>query len=104
MARSRLQERHDALHALCSAIEAESASAASRMAIREIIDLALSMSGLPPATFDILRLLEDRPRLGPLLLFACGTLEVEPMMRLAEGLPFSWAQLEMTAWATASEA
>lgn len=104
MAHSMLRTRNDALRELCSAIEAEPASAASRVAIREIIDLAVSLVGLPPATFDILRLIGGRPRLGPLLLFACSTLEVEPIIQLGEGLPFSWAQWEMSAWAAAAEA
>lgn len=74
----------------------------SRPIIREILDLALSLEGLPPATFDILGLVADQPTIGTLMLFAARESEVETIMRLPEGLPFAWPLVPRSAWEIAA--
>src|SRR3546814_17657214 len=62
---------------LCDQIGTNLTSAASRLAIKAIIDLALSLDGLPPATFDIFLKIETRPQLGPLMLFKASPSGIE---------------------------
>lgn len=65
---------------------------------RSIIDLVVSLGGLPPATFDVLKLVEDRPFLGPLLLFGAARAQIEPLLRLSEGLRMAWCLIPSTCW------
>jgi hypothetical protein len=69
-----------------------------------IAGLALSLKGLPPATFDVLALLAQRPALGPALLFTADAAALEALMRLEEGLPFTWVLVPEGAWRDARDA
>src|SRR3546814_609061 len=89
---------------LCDQIGTNLTSAASRLAIKAIIDLALSLDGLPPATFDIFLKIETRPQLGPLMLFQASPSGIEALIRLADGLPFCWATIPRRYWDAAAEA
>lgn len=89
------------LRDLGRAIAADPQSA--RPIIREILDLALSLDGLPPATFDILGLIADQPFIGTILLFAARESEVETIMRLPDGLPFAWPLVPRSAWEIAAQ-
>lgn len=75
-----------------------------RAIVRAAIDLALSLRGLPPSTFDVLRLLPDRPLFATMMLFQAAPEEVEPILRLAEGLPLAWPLLSAACWRAAEEA
>jgi hypothetical protein len=86
------------LEQLCDKVLADASSVEARSFIRQLIDLALSLDGLPPSTFDVLQLLAERPQLGPLMLFQASTEELEPVIRLAEGLPFAWWLISDEAW------
>ena len=89
------------LRDLCDAIVR--APLQMRSSIREILDLALSLDGLPPSTFDIFSLLAERPLIATLMLFAARESEVETVMRLSEGLPFAWPLAPPSAWKIAAE-
>lgn len=104
MAYESREDRLTALDELCSTIVEESSAPASRATLRSIVDLALSLRGLPPSTFDILMCLVTRPELGPLMLFEAASNEVEPLMRLADGLPFSWSIFPKRYWEAAARA
>ncbi len=71
---------------------------------RELVDLALSLDGLPPATFDALRLVGERPRLACAMVFGARRTELEPLLRLAEGLPFAWWLFPVECWRDAARA
>jgi hypothetical protein len=96
--------RGAALQDLCRAVVADPSADSSRVFVRQLIDLALSLDGLPPATFDALRLLCDQPLLGALMLFQARREELEPILRLAEGLPFAWWLIPHRCWYRAAEA
>lgn len=93
--------RLDALSLLCDEIVAE--PLAMRSTLREIIDLSLTLDGLPPATFDILGLIPERLEIGALMLFVARDSEVETIMRLSNGLPFSWSLIPHSIWNKAAQ-
>ena len=104
MSLSDWNERQAALESLGDEILLDPAAHHSRAFVRQLVDLALSLKGLPPATFDALRLLCDRPLLGALMLFQARRDEIELLLRLAEGLPFAWWLIPQRAWYAAAEA
>ncbi len=96
--------RRAALLAVLDRVLAAPALPANRDTIRAIVDLALSLDGLPPSTFDILTLIGERPLLGTTMLFFAGPSEVEPLMRLLEGIPTAWTLVPATFWEQAASA
>lgn len=98
------EERLAALDALCASIVRTPSAPESRAALRSIVELALSLKGLPPSTFDILLCLVTHPELGPHMLFEAASNELEPLMRLADGLPFSWSIFPKRHWEAAARA
>jgi hypothetical protein len=66
--------------------------------VRQITELALSLNGLPPSTFDILSLLRDESLLSAMLLFQASPDEIEPLMQLSEGLPLEWSLISSRCW------
>jgi hypothetical protein len=93
--------RHAALLALVD--EALADPLAGRGTVRATLDLALSLRGLPPSTFDVLRLLPQRPALAASMLMQAAPDEVEPVMRLGEGLPLAWPLVPADCWRPAEE-
>jgi hypothetical protein len=96
--------RTDALSALLDEALAEPTAGETRRLIRAMIDLAASLDGLPPATFDILMQICTRPLLGALMLFYAPSHELEPILRIAEGLPFTWSLTPADCWQKAAHA
>jgi hypothetical protein len=97
-------ERRDALLVLLDGMLAAPALPANRDMIRAIVNLALSLDGLPPSTFDILTLIKERPLLGTTILFFAAPSEVEPLMRLMEGIPAAWTLVPLNCWERAAAA
>lgn len=97
------QMRAVALRELYEDVAADPTGPASRKLVRQLIDLALSLDGLPPGTFDALRLVGDKPLLGPLMLYQARSEEIEPLLRLAEGLPFAWWLIPAANWDRAEQ-
>ncbi len=75
----------------------------SRAVIRSIVELAVSLDGLPPSTFDVFKQLETQPLLGPLMLFGANKSEIEPVLRLANNLRMAWCLIPQSCWAQAWE-
>lgn len=96
MAVSNRVGRLKALNTLCDQILTSPQE--MRGTLRDILDLILSLDGLPPATFDILGLLPERPEVAALILFVARQSEVEAVMRLSDGLPFAWSLIPRAAW------
>lgn len=96
--------RQEALRTLCDDALADPTSPSSRAFVRQVIELALSLDGLPPATFDVLQLICERPKLGALMIFLARRDEIEPLLRLEEGLPFAWCLVPRSAWYEAAAA
>ena len=94
--------RLSALKILCDGIVASPQK--MRETLRDILDLVLSLDGLPPATFDILSLIPERPQIGALILFVARQSEVKSVMRLSDGLPFAWPLVPRAAWDMAARA
>lgn len=94
--------RLGALRTLCDEIAASPQT--MRGTLRDILDLVLSLDGLPPATFDILGLIPERLQIGALILFVARQSEVEAVMRLSDGLPFAWPLVPRAAWEMAARA
>jgi hypothetical protein len=97
-------ERRAALLAVLDRVLAAPALPPNRDMIRAIVDLALSLDGLPPSTFDILTLIKERPLLGTTMLFFAAASEVEPLMRLLEGIPAAWTLVPSDCWDRAAAA
>lgn len=98
MANGDERERDLALANLCQAVLADPSNDESRAILRSIVDLAVSLHGLPPGTFDIFRKIASEPQLGPFLLFNAAEHEIESIVRLAEGLPFAWSTIPKSYW------
>lgn len=102
-----ISDRHDRLAALGQLAEtmlANPLADTSRRFVRQLIELGLSLRGLPPGTFDALSLLCDHRILGPLMLFQAREEEIEQLLRLSEGLPFAWWQSSVDDWTRAAHA
>lgn len=104
MAISDWHARQAALQETCREALANPLADSSRAFVRQIIDLALSLDGLPPATFDALLLLCEQPFLAALMLFQARREELESLLRLTEGLPFAWWLVGRDNWYRAAEA
>ena len=82
--------RLSALRILCDGIVASPQK--MRETLRDILDLVLSLDGLPPATFDILSLIPERPQIGALILFVARQSEV-----VVRNAAIGWPALRMAA-------
>lgn len=91
-------DRQANLAALIDSSLAAPSEPLSLKVFRSIIDLAVSLDGLPPATFDVLKLIEERPSLGPMLLFGAAPAQIEPLLRLSEGLRMAWSLVPSGCW------
>ncbi|MBX3569253.1 MAG: STY4851/ECs_5259 family protein [Rhizobiaceae bacterium] len=69
-----------------------------RAFVQSVIEIALSLDGLPSSTFDVLTLVSSRPRLATRMLFQVGEEQLPKLYRLSDGLPFAWEMLPAAAW------
>jgi hypothetical protein len=104
MAVGNWHKRQEALRACCDDALDDPTGQNCRAFVRELVDLAVSLDGLPPSTFDVFRQLRDRPQLAPYLLFFAGPGELEQVLRLADGLPFAWYLVPRRFWYEAASA
>jgi len=93
--------RQKALAGLCA--EAESQGPNAIPIIRAIIALTTKLDGLPPQTFDVLGVLTTRPLLAARLAFEATDAELDTVMALSDGLPFSWSTIGCAWWRKAEE-
>jgi len=96
-------ERSAVLAALVDRALADPGHEVSREIIRSIAKLAVSLNGLPPSTFDVFRLLETFPLLGPMILYGAAANEIEPILRLADNLKMAWCLVPQSYWKEAWE-
>lgn len=66
--------------------------------IKSIIALISSLNGLPPITFDPISLLNERPELGPFLLFHADKTNMLKIWSISDGLLFDWTMVPYQAW------
>jgi hypothetical protein len=97
-------QRISALIELCDELVLDPVSPSSRAIVRYVIDLAISLDGLPPSTFDIFMIIKDRPFLGCMMLFQALPAELDTLMRLSEGLPIAWTLVPASCWEDAARA
>lgn len=90
-------ERMERLGRLCDEMFAAPAGEC-RAFVQSVIEIALSLDGLPSSTFDILTLLSGKPRLATRILFQASEEQLPQLYRLSDGLPFTWEILSATAW------
>ncbi|MGY2733631.1 STY4851/ECs_5259 family protein [Sphingomonas sp. UYP23] len=102
-----VQEREPRLAAIVGLIDdtlGEPTSRESRELVKSATDLALSLDGMPPATFDVLALICDRPLLGTMMLFHAAAKDLDALVRLTEGLPMAWSLVHVRCWEEAAAA
>src|SRR3546814_5586853 len=78
-------------------------SSEATQTIRAVMDLALSLNGLPPQTFEIFSKFEIAGPLAPLLLYRCEEQHLSTILELFDGLCSSWSLLPIKAWDARSE-
>lgn len=66
--------------------------------IRAVMDLAVSLNGLPPQTFEIFGKFETAGPLAPLLLYRCEEQNLSAILELFDGVCSSWTLLPLQAW------
>ena len=103
MAQPLLQAREDLVR-LAEELAAEPMSSEATQTIRAVMDLALSLNGLPPQTFEIFSKFEIAGPLAPLLLYRCEEQHLSTILELFDGLCSSWSLLPIKAWDTAFQA
>ncbi|KAB0678452.1 hypothetical protein F6X38_15560 [Aureimonas leprariae] len=94
--------RNASLGAACASVLAAPDSPESRAFVRDLIQLALSLDGLPPSTFDVFLHLSRQPRLAATMLFEAAEKDVEALLRLSQGLPFDWSLVPAEDWSEAA--
>ncbi|MFC3174997.1 STY4851/ECs_5259 family protein [Novosphingobium bradum] len=72
--------------------------------IAELIALVVSLRGLPPATFAVLKLLPEHPGVLARMAFRALPAEREAVMALPDMLPLAWCTIPQDCWAEAGDA
>lgn len=98
------EELDAALSCFIQSILDDPSSKSAQKDIRSVIDLAYSLGGLPPMTFRIFALMNEKPEFGPHLLMHAGEKELASIVALADGLLFDWATVPQGSWQTARDA
>lgn len=96
--------RHAALQDFVDAIIKEPSCEKSVADIRDMIALAASLNTMPPATFDLFKMMNENPHYGPLMLMHSGRAEMQNVLALSDGLLFDWAMVPRECWKTAYDA
>jgi hypothetical protein len=99
-----LELAREDLALLAGDLAANPASPEAIQTIRAVLDLALSLNGLPPQTFEIFSKFEVAGPLAPLLLYRCEEQHLAAILELFDGLCSSWTLLPIGAWDTAFQA
>ncbi len=86
------------LNALVESICQDPLSQDASKALNAILELAVSLNGLPPQTFEIFRKLEVGSLIAPLLLYRCEEKHLTAVLEIFDGLPSSWTLLSLGAW------
>lgn len=92
------------LRSLAEGVVAEPATPEAAQTVRAVLDLALSLGGLPPQTFEIFAMLDIAGPLAPLMLYRCEEQAISTILELFDGLCASWTLLPVAAWEAAFQA
>lgn len=92
------------LTALLDSIQEDPHNQQAIKALSAIMELAVSLDGLPPQTFNIFKKLEYAGLISPLLLYRCEERHLTSLLELYDGLASSWTLLPKRAWEEAFEA
>jgi hypothetical protein len=71
--------------------------------VRQLVDLAVSLGGLSPATFDIFLVMAERPLLAARMAMMATDSQLPLVLALADGLPFLWPMVGRAAWQQAAK-
>lgn len=99
-----LEFAREDLTRLTGELAEDPASPQAAQTIRAVLDLALSLNGLPPQTFEIFSKFDVAGALAPLLLYRCEEQHLSAILELFDGLCASWTLLPINAWDTAFQA
>lgn len=99
-----LELARENLTRLANDFAADASSREAMQTIKAVLDLALSLNGLPPQTFEIFSKLEVAGPLAPLLLYRCEEQHLSSILELFDGLCSSWSLLPIKAWDAAFQA
>jgi hypothetical protein len=69
--------------------------------VGELVALAASLAGLPPATFRIFNLVTEHPQVLARMAMLAGPAERGAVMALADALPFAWCTIPIECWTLA---
>ncbi|WP_336950711.1 STY4851/ECs_5259 family protein [Sphingobium aromaticivastans] len=72
--------------------------------VTELVRLVVSLDGLAPSTFGVLRLLPENPLVLARMAFSAAPDERDAVLALSDALPFGWCLLPRTAWEQAFHA
>jgi len=103
MAQPLLQAREELVR-LADEFASEPTSTDAVLTIRAVMDLANSLNGLPPQTFEIFSEFEIAGPLAPLLLYRCEEQHLSGILELFDGLCSSWTLLPIEVWDAAFQA
>lgn len=92
------------LDALLENIQQDPQSKEASKALNAVMELAVSLDGLPPQTFNIFEKFESGGLVGPLLLYRCEERHLTALLELFDGLASSWTLLPKQAWDSAFQA
>jgi hypothetical protein len=96
---SEAAERAELLQTIISDCVADPSGEVGQPLLRSMVALASALDDLPPLTFEIFGLLAKHSELMVELVFACqSAAEIERVMQLERGLPFSWACAPVESW------
>jgi hypothetical protein len=68
-----------------------------------LLTLCSSLHGLPPGSFDVLRVLSSYPCVAARVALRASNDEMRPVLSIADGLPFAWFLIPVDAWRHAAK-
>lgn len=89
----------EALNAVLSAAAGDDPAAESTIGV--LLSLACSLHGLPPSSFEVLRLLPAHPAVLTRMLVTAPPGQLDAVMALSDALPFAWCTIPKICWDTA---
>lgn len=92
------------LQSLVQEIDCDPTTPEAGQTVQTVMQLALSMNGLPPQTFEIFNKFECAGALAPLLLYRCEEQYLSAILELFDGLCSSWVLLPHRVWDAAFQA
>ncbi|MGD9664067.1 MAG: hypothetical protein AB7U34_02505, partial [Novosphingobium sp.] len=72
--------------------------------VAELLDLVASLRGLPPATFQVFKVLCDHPAVLTHMAFHASPAQRDAVLALHDALPFAWYMLPRAHWQAAENA